>query len=147
MTNRDHKLSLTRQAELLGISRGSLYYEPRPTSEDDLRLMRRIDELHMEFPFAGSRMMKGLLSQEGFTVGRLHVATLMKTMGIEALYRRPNTSKPAPGHKVYPYLLRKLAVTRPNQVWAMDITYIPMARGFVYLVAVVDWTLRRTLQY
>ena len=147
MTNRDHKLSLTRQAELLRISRGSLYYEPRPTSEDDLRLMRRIDELHMEFPFAGSRMMKGLLSQEGFTVGRLHVATLMKTMGIEALYRRPNTSKPAPGHKVYPYLLRKLAVTRPNQVWAMDITYIPMARGFVYLVAVVDWFSRKVLAW
>ncbi len=147
MTNRNHKLSLTRQAELLGISRGSLYYEPRPTSEDDLRLMRRIDELHMEFPFAGSRMMKGLLRQEGFTVGRLHVATLMKTMAIEALYRRPNTSKPASGHKVYPYLLRKLAMTRPNQVWAMDITYIPMARGFVYLVAVIDWFSRKVLAW
>ena len=133
MTDRDHDLSLTRQAELLGISRGSLYHEPRPSSEDDLRLMRRIDQLHMDYPFAGSRMMKGLLRQEGFTAGRLHVATLMKTMGIEALYRRPNTSKPAPGHKIYPYLLRKLAVTRPNQVWAMDITYVPMARGFVYL--------------
>ncbi len=138
MTDRDHKLSLTRQAELLGISRGSLYYEPRPVSEDDLRLMRRIDELHMEFPFAGSRMMKGLLRQEGFSAGRLHVATLMKQMGIEALYRKPNTSKPAPGHKIYPDLLRKFAVTRPNQVWAMDITYIPMARGFVYLTAVLD---------
>ena len=131
MTNRDHKLSLSRQADLLGISRGSLYYEPRPICEDDLRLMRRIDELHMEYPFAGSRMMKGLLRQEGFTAGRLHVATCMKRMGIQALYRKPNTSKPAPGHKVYLYLLRKLAVTRPNQVWAMDITYIPMARGFV----------------
>ena len=87
--------------------------------------MRRIDELHMEYPFAGSRMMKGLLRQEGFTAGRLHVATCMKTMGIEALYRRANTSKPAPGHEIYPYLLRKLAVTRTNQVWAMDITYIP----------------------
>lgn len=119
MTNRDHKLSLTRQADLLGISRGSLYYEPRPTSDDDLKLMRRIDELHMEYPFAGSRMMKGLLRQEGFTTGRLHLATCMKRMGIQALYRRPNTSKPAPGHKVFPYLLRKLAVTRPNQVWAM----------------------------
>ncbi|EEX09173.1 integrase, catalytic region [Ruegeria lacuscaerulensis ITI-1157] len=127
MTNPDHKLSLTRQADLLGISRGSLYYEPRPTSEDDLKLMCRIDELHMEYPFAGSRMMKGLLRQEGFTAGRLHVATCMKQMGIQALYRRPNTSKPAPGHKVYPYLLRKLAVTRPNQVWAMDITYIPLS--------------------
>jgi len=147
MTDRDHALSLTRQAELLGISRGSLYYEPRPVSEDDLRLMHRIDELHLDYPFAGSRMMKGLLRQDGFTAGRLHVATLMKTMGIEALYRRPNTSKPAPGHKVYPYLLRGLTVTRPNQVWAMDITYVPMARGFVYLVAVLDWFSRRVLAW
>ncbi|MCH2078892.1 MAG: IS3 family transposase [Rhodobacteraceae bacterium] len=147
MTDRDHNLSLARQAELLGISRGSLYYEPRPVCEDDLRLMRRIDELHMEYPFAGSRMMKGLLRQEGFTAGRLRVATCMKRMGIQALYRRPNTSKPAPGHKVFPYLLRKLAVTRPNQVWAMDITYIPMARGFVYLVAVLDWFSRKVLAW
>ncbi len=113
MTDRSHKLSLSRQADLLGINRGSLYYEPRPISEDDLKLMQRIDELHMEYPFAGSRMMKGILRQEGFTVGRLHVATCMKRMGIQALYRKPNTSKPAPGHKIYPYLLRKLAVTRP----------------------------------
>lgn len=147
MTDRDHDLSLTRQAKLLGISRGSLYYEPRPVSEEDLKLMRRIDELHMEYPFAGSRMMKGLLRQEGFTVGRLHVGTLMKTMGIQALYRRPNTSKPAPGHKIYPYLLRTLEVTRPNQVWAMDITYVPMARGFVYLVAVLDWFSRKVLAW
>jgi putative transposase len=147
MTDRNHKLSLSRQADLLGISRGSLYYEPRPTSAADLGLMRRIDELHMEYPFAGSRMMKGLLRQEGFTSGRLHVATCMKIMGIEALYRRPNTSKPAPGHKIYPYLLRKLAVCRPNQVWAMDITYIPMARGFVYLVAVLDWFSRKVLAW
>ncbi len=147
MTDRDHRLSLTRQADLLGISRGSLYYEPRPPCGADLALTRQIDELHMDYPFAGSRMMKGLLRQEGFTAGRLHVATLMKTMGIEALYRRPNTSKPAPGHKIYPYLLRKLAVTRANQVWAMDITYIPMARGFVYLVAVVDWFSRRVLAW
>ena len=147
MTDRSHKLSLSRQADLLGISRGSLYYEPRPVSEDDLKLMRRIDGLHMDYPFAGSRMMKSLLRQEGFTAGRLHVATCMKRMGIEALYRRPNTSKPAPGHKVYPYLLRKLAVTRPNHVWAMDITYIPMARGFVYLVAVLDWFSRKVLAW
>jgi putative transposase len=106
-----------------------------------------MDELHLEFPFAGSRMLRDLLKAEGFTVGRLHVATLMKRMGIEALYRRPNTSKPAPGHQVYPYLLRKLSVTRPNQVWAMDITYIPMARGFVYLAAVVDWFSRRVLAW
>jgi putative transposase len=109
--------------------------------------MHRIDKLHMEFPFAGSRMLQGLLVQEGFKVGRLHVATLMKRMGIEALYRRPNTSKPAPGHKIYPYLLRKLPITRPNQVWAMDITYIPMARGFIYLAAVLDWFTRRVLAW
>ena len=147
MTDRDHKLSLSRQADLLGISRSGLYYEPRPVCDDDLRLMRRIDELHMEYPFAGSRMMKGLLRQEGFAAGRLHVATCMKRMGIKALYRKPNTSKPAPGHKVYPYLLRKLAVARPNQVWAMDITYVPMARGFVYLVAVLDWFSRKVLAW
>ena len=133
MIDRDHGLSLGRQAKALGISRGSVYYLPRPTSDADLALMRRIDELHLEYPFAGSRMLKGLLQAEGHEVGRLHVSTLMKKMAIAALYRRPNTSKPAPGHKVYPYLLRNVAVTRPNQVWAMDITYIPMARGFVYL--------------
>ena len=101
----------------------------------------------MAYPFAGSRMMKGLLRQEGFTAGRLHVATLMKTMGVKALYRRPNTSKPAPGHKVSPYLLRNMEITQPKQVWAMDITYIPMARGFVYLVAVVDWATRKVLAW
>jgi len=145
MTDRGHKLSLTRQAAPLGISRGSVYYEARPASDIDLALMRRVDELHLDYPFAGSRMLAGLLWQDGHTVGRLHVSTLMKKMGIEAIYRRPNTSKPAPGHKIYPYLLRKLAVTRPNQVWAMDITYIPMARGFVYLAAVVDWFTRKVL--
>ncbi|WP_179253532.1 IS3 family transposase [Brucella pseudogrignonensis] len=147
MIDRTHKLSAARQAELLGFSRSSVYYSPRPVSDGDLALMRRIDELHLEYPFAGSRMLQGLLKGEGLEVGRLHVATLMKKMGIEAIYRRPNTSKPAPGHKIYPYLLRKLAVTRPNQVWAMDITYIPMARGFVYLCAVVDWFSRRVLSW
>jgi putative transposase len=107
--------------------------------------MRRIDELHLEFPFAGSRMLRDLLNQEGIEIGRRHVATLMKRMGIEALYRKPNTSKPAPGHKIYPYLLRGVRVDRPNQAWAMDITYVPMARGFVYLAAVVDWYSRRVL--
>ena len=147
MTDRDHKLSLTRQAALLGISRGGLYYEPRPVSAADLKLMRRIDELHLEFPFAGSRMLRDLFRQEGYRFGRQHVATLMRKMGVEALYRRPNTSKPAPGRKVYPYLLRGQAITRPNQVWAMDITYIPMARGFVYLNAVVDWATRKVLAW
>ncbi len=147
MIDRDHGLSLGRQAKALGISRGSVYYLPRPTSDADLALMRRIDELHLDHPFAGSRMLMGLLRGEGREVGRLHVSTLMKKMAITALYRRPNTSKPAPGHKVYPYLLRNVAVTRPNQVWAMDITYVPMARGFVYLAAVVDWYSRRVLSH
>jgi putative transposase len=147
MIDRSHALPLARQADELGISRGSLYYRLQPAPAADLALMRRMDELHLEFPFAGSRMLRDLLVAEGFRVGRLHVATLMKRMGIEALYRKPNTSKPAPGHQVYPYLLRKLPVTRPNQVWAMDITYIPMARGFVYLAAVVDWFSRRVLAW
>ena len=138
---------MSRQAILLGISRGSIYYQNRPVSDADLKLMHRIDKLHTEFPFAGSRMLRDLLAQEGFKVGRLHVATLMKRMGIEALYRKPNTSKPAPGHRIYPYLLWKLPVTRPNQVWAMDITYIPMARGFNYLAAVLDWFTRRVLSW
>jgi len=129
------KLSVSHQAIVLGISRGSVYYKPRPVPDTDLKLMHRIDKLHMEFPFAGSRMLQGLLVQEGFKVGRLHVATLMKRMGIEALYRKPNTSKPAPGHKIYPYLLRKLPVTRPNQVWAMDITYIPSLGRFALQIA------------
>ena len=147
MIDRKHELSATRQAKALGISRGSIYYLPRPVSAADLALMRRVDELHLDCPFAGGRMLQGLLRGEGHKVGRLKVRNLMKRMGIEAIYRRPNTSKPAPGHKIYPYLLRTLPVTRPNQVWAMDITYIPMARGFVYLAAVVDWYSRRVLSW
>lgn len=147
MIDRNHDLSLTRQARVLGICRGSVYYLPRPVSASDLALMRRIDELHLDYPFAGSRMLQGLLKGEGFDVGRLHVRTLMKKMGIAAIYRRPNTSKPEPGHKVYPYLLRNLPITKPNQVWAMDISYIPMAKGFVYLCAVVDWFSRRVLSW
>jgi putative transposase len=147
MIDRSHQFSITRQAGALGISRGSVYYKPRPVSDADMALMRRIDELHLDYPFAGSRMLQGLLLGEGYRVGRLHVRTLMKRMGIEAIYRRPNTSKPAPGHKIYPYLLRSLAVIRPNQVWATDITYIPMARGFVYLACVVDWFTRRVLSW
>ena len=147
MIDRAHKLPVSRQVGLLGISRGSVYYLSRPTPAADLALMRRIDELHLDYPFAGSRMLQALLKRDGHAVGRLHVATLMKKMGIEAIYRRPNTSKPAPGHKVYPYLLRKVPVTEPNQVWAMDITYVPMARGFVYLAAVVDWFSRKVLAW
>jgi putative transposase len=147
MIDRTHRLGIGRQAKVLGISRGSVYYLPRGTSDADLALMRRIDELHLDHPFAGSRMLQGMLKAEGHEVGRLHVATLMKTMGIEALYRRPKTTKPAPGHKVYPYLLRNMDIARPNQVWAMDITYVPMARGFVYLAAVIDWYSRRVLAW
>jgi putative transposase len=147
MIDRGHALPLVRQAELLRLSRSSVYYEPRPVPAAELAIMRRIDELHLEHPFAGSRMLRDLLRGEGVAIGRDLVATLMRRMGIEALYRRPGTSAPAPGHKVYPYLLRGLKVERPNQVWAMDITYVPMARGFVYLAAVVDWFSRRVLAW
>ena len=147
MTDRGHDLPVKRQAEVLGISRSSLYYLLQPVSAEDLAIMRRIDELHLEFPFAGSRMLRDFLRGEGFAVGRDRVITCMRRMGIEAIYRRPNTSKPAPGHMVFPYLLRGVPVERPNQVWAMDITYIPMARGFVYLAAVVDWYSRRVLAW
>ena len=147
MIDREHALALTRQAETLSISRSSIYYLPRPVPAGDLKIMRRLDELHLEFPFAGARMLRGLLAAEGSRIGRRHVATLMKRMGIEALYRRPRTTKPEPGHKIYPYLLRGLEVTRPNQAWAMDITYIPMARGFVYLAVVLDWFSRRVLSW
>ena len=147
MIDRAHDLPISKQAEALNISRSSVYYLPRPVSSADLALMRRIDELHLEFPFAGSRMLRGLLADEGSKVGRRHVKTLMQRMGIEALYRRPRTTKPEPGHKIYPYLLRGVEITRANQVWAMDITYIPMARGFVYLAVVLDWFSRRVLSW
>jgi putative transposase len=140
-------LPLTRQAALLRLSRSSLYYEPQPVPEAELAIMRRIDALHLDYPFAGSRMLRDLLRGEGVVIGRERVRTMMRRMCMEALYRRPNTSKPCPGHKIYPYLLRGLAVERPNQVWAIDITYIPMARGFVYLAAVVDWFSRRVLAW
>lgn len=147
MIDRSHSLPVARQARELGISRSSVYYLPAPVSATDLGIMRRMDELHLEYPFAGSRMLRDLLRQENIAIGRCHVATLMKRMAIEAIYRRPNTSKPTPGHKIYPYLLRKLPITRPNQVWATDISYIPMARGFVYLVAIVDWFSRKVLSH
>src|SRR4051812_1556066 len=139
MIDRTHDLSIAKQAKVLGISRGRVYDLPRSVSAADLAIMRRMDQLHLELPFAGSRMLRDFLNREGINIGRRHVSTLMKRMGIEALYRKPNTSKPAPGHKIYPYLLRGMTIALPNQVWAMDITYVPMARGFVYLAAVVDW--------
>jgi putative transposase len=147
MIDREHELAIGRQAELLQLSRSNLYYKPRPISPTILALMRRIDELHLNYPFAGSRMLRDMLRADGIMVGREMVVRLMRSMGIEAIYRRPNTSKPAVGHKIYPYLLRKMAIDRPNQVWATDITYIPMARGFVYLAAVVDWFTRRVLAW
>jgi len=126
MIDRSHALPITKQAQALGISRGSVSSRPRRVLAADLAIMRRMDEGHLEFPFAGSRMLRDLLNQEGIGIGRRPVATLMKRMGIEAIYRKPHTSKPAPGHKIYPYLLRGMKVDRPNQVWAMDITYVPM---------------------
>jgi len=147
MIDREHDLPITKQTAVLRISRGSVYYLPRPVPEADLAIMHRLDRLHLEYPFAGSRMLRGLLVAEGCQIGRRHVKTLMRRMGIEALYRRPRTTKPEPGHKIYPYLLRGMAITRPNQVWAMDITYIAMARGFVYLAVVLDWASRRVLSW
>jgi len=147
MIDRDHKLPITRQAKLLAISRGTVYYQPEPVSAADLELMRRIDELHLEYPFMGARSLRDQLARQGISVGRRHVRTLMLRMGIEALTPQPGTSKAAPGHRIYPYLLRKLAITRPNQVWALDTTYIPMARGFVYLSAVVDVASRKVLAH
>ena len=147
MIDPEHGLSIQKQAEVLEISRSTVYYRPRPVSALDLWWMRQIDELHLNYPFAGSRMLRDLLRAEDIVIGREKVAALMRRMGIEAVYRRPNTSKPTPGHKIYPYLLRGKLIDRPNQVWAMDITYIPMARGFVYLAAVVDWFSRRVLAW
>ncbi|MBA0089104.1 MAG: IS3 family transposase, partial [Acidobacteria bacterium Pan2503] len=147
MIDREHDLPITKQAEILKVSRGSVYYLARPVSSADLEIMQRLDRLHLEYPFAGSRMLRGLLALQGCKIGRRHVKTLMRRMGIEALYRRPRTTKPEPGHKIYPYLLRGIEITRPNQVWAMDISYIPMARGFVYLAVVLDWATRRVLSW
>ena len=147
MIDRAHDLPIIRQAEALRVSRSSVYYLPRLVPEADLAIMRRLDRLHLEYPFAGARMLKGLLAAEGSKIGRRHVKTLMRRMGIEALYRRPRATTPEPGHKIYPYLLRGKEITRPNQVWAMDITYIPMARGFVYLAVVLDWASRRVLSW
>ncbi len=147
MIDRDHKLSITRQAKLLDISRGTVYYLPQPVSPADLALMRKLDELHLEHPFMGARMLRRQLARQGIHAGRRHIRTLMLRMGIEALAPQPGTSQAAPGHKIYPYLLRKLAITRSNQVWALDTTYIPMARGFVYLTAVVDVVSRKVLAH
>ncbi len=147
MIDREHKLSLTRQSEILKLSRSSLYYEAVPISARDLQLMRLIDEIHLKHPYMGSRSIRDQLQDKGHQVGRQHVSTLMKKMGIAALYRKPNLSKPHPLHKIYPYLLRNLEITRANHVWAADITYIPMAKGFCYLVAIMDWASRKVLAW
>ena len=147
MIDRTHGLPVTRQCQILELARSTAYYQPAPASPEDLALMRRIDALHLDYPFAGSRMLRGLLRKEGHLVGRRRVRTLMRKMGIEALYRKPNTSARHAAHPVYPYLLRNLTIDRPNQVWATDITYIPMRRGFVYLAAVLDWATRRVLSW
>jgi len=147
MIDRTHALPVSRQAKLVGIARSSVYYQARPVNDRDLMLMRRIDELHLEFPFAGARMLARLLRREGHEVGRRHVGTLMKRMGVKALYCKPNTSRRNVQHKVWPYLLRDMRINRANQVWALDTTYIPMARGFVYLTAVVDWASRKVLAH
>lgn len=147
MIDKGHHLPVVRQAALLALSRSSVYYLPQPTPDSDLQLMRRIDELHLEYPFAGARMLRDMLRLEGVKVGRKHVGTLMKKMGIQAIYRKANTSRRNQAHRIYPYLLRDLSIERPNQVWAMDTTYIPMRRGFVYLSAVLDWASRRVLAW
>ena len=143
----NHKLPIKQQCQILQLARSTAYYQPEPISPEDLALMRRIDELHLKFPFAGARMLSRILNREGLAVGRRRGTTLMKLMNIHALYRKPNTSRRHAKHPVYPYLLRTLSVTQSNHVWAADITYIPMRRGFVYLFAVVDWASRRVLSW
>jgi putative transposase len=147
MIDRKHRLPVVQQCQILELSRSSVYYVPQPVSAADLALMRQIDEMHLQYPFAGSRMLRDILQLNGVAIGRKHVSTLMRRMGIEAIYQRPRTTTPHPGHKVFPYLLRNRQITAPNQVWAMDITYIPMRRGFVYLAAVLDWATRRVLAW
>jgi putative transposase len=147
MIDAAHELPLMHQARLLQIARSTVYYQSKATSETDLVLMRRIDELPLEHPFAGARMLRDMLRAAGHVIGRKHVTTLMRKLGIEALYRRPNTSRRHAAHRIYPYLLRGLPITRPNHVWAMDITDLPMKRGFVYLAVVLDWATRRILSW
>jgi len=143
----DKALSIRRQCMLLGIARSGVYRPPRPANDNDLALMRRIDELFTAWPFLGSRRMAAMLKAEGLQVNRKRVQRLMRKMGIAALGPKPNTTKPAPGHKIYPYLLRNMTIDRPNQVWAADITYLPIGRGFLYLVAIIDWASRAVLAW
>jgi len=148
MIRRDHPgLSLSRQCGLLSISRSSFYYAPKGESAENLELMRRIDELFLKYPFYGSRQMVRQLWREGVRVGRHRVRRLMRLMGLEAIYQAPRTSDPHPAHRIYPYLLRRMVIDRPNQVWCADITYIPVQRGFLYLVAIMDWATRHVLAW
>jgi len=140
-------VAILRQCELLELCRSSLYYQPKPIPESDLKLMRRIDELHLAHPFLGARRLARMLGREGIEVGRRHVGTLMRLMGLEAIYRKRRTTIPQKGHKIYPYLLGTVAIERPNHAWAADITYLPMARGFAYLVAIVDLYSRKVLAW
>ena len=139
--------SIRKQCELLGLARSGVYRKPHPANDDDLALMRRLDELFTAWPFLGSRRMAAMLRAQGQAINRKHVQRLMRKMGIAALGPKPRTTKPAPGHKIFPYLLRHLAIDRPNQVWAADITYVPIGRGFLYLVAVIDWASRAVLAW
>jgi putative transposase len=147
MIDPTHELSVTQQAKLLGIARSTVYYKPKAISDEEWALREEIDKLHLDYPFAGSRMLRDLLRRQGLAVGRKRIARLMKKMGIEAIYRKANTSRRNFAHKVYPYLLRNVTIDRPNQVWAMDITYLPMKRGFLYLAAVIDWHSRKILSF
>ena len=148
LLQRDHQtLSIRRQCQILNVARSSAYRAPTPANDNDLDLMRRIDELFTAWPFLGSRRMVAMLKAEGLTVNRKRVQRLMRKMGIAALGPKPNTSKPAPGHKIFPYLLRHLKIDRPNHLWAADITYLPIGRGFLYLVAIIDWASRAVLAW
>jgi hypothetical protein len=138
MIDKEHRLSIAKQCQILKLSRASIYYVPAPVRDKDRELIRLIDEIHLEDPCLGSRGMKSVLKRMGYKAGRIHVRTLMRKMGIEAIYKKPRLSKPHPEHKVYPYLLRGLDITEANTVWCADITYIPMAKGFCYLAAVMD---------
>jgi len=147
MIAEQENLSLNKQCQLLDVSRSTFYYHPQPESEYNLMLMRLLDEIHLEYPFYGSRRLKNALMDKGYIVARKKVSRLMKLLGITAIYPKPNTSKSNPSHKVYPYLLRNKIIHRPDQVWCTDITYIPMKKGFVYLVAIMDWHSRRVLSW
>lgn len=147
MIDKKANLSVKKQCKLLSLARSTAYHRPKPVSEEDLQLMKEIDAIHMELPYYGSRRIAWVLRQKGYDVGRGHVSKLMRLMGICAIYCKKKLSKPCPAHKKYPYLLKNLEINLPNQVWATDITYIPMSRGFAYLIVVIDWHSRKALSW